>query len=216
MHRHSKALKRASGANSAASLSMISTPRIVEEDLAKWENNSAGIPERQADSRASAFEWAKILKLSTPLYADTCRITRPYMAGTQERFHVPCPHCEHFQPLEWSNFQANINPENPYDAHFTCAACGAVIEHRDKIAIVPPELETSAEKKLATIQANTTADVNPFGGKFDLLVEARLSSTKRWYMSGDPARIEGLEFAYLAGEEGPQAETRASFEVDGV
>ncbi len=58
--------------------------------------------------------------------------------------------------------------------------------------------------------------MSPFGGKFDLLVEARVSSTTRWYMSGDPAQIEGQEFAYLAGEEGPQTETCAGFEVDGV
>lgn len=125
-----------SGANSAASLSMVSTPRVIEDDIAKWEPNAAGDPERQADNRASAFEWAKIFKLSTPLFADTCRITRAYRAGTQERFHVPCPHCDHFQPLEWQNFRASIDPEKPEDAHFTCVACGCAIEHRHKSEMV--------------------------------------------------------------------------------
>lgn len=125
-----------SGANSPASLSMISVPRQVQDDLSKWETNAGGDPEKQADSRSAAFDSAKILKISTPLFAKTCRIHRAYKAGTQERWHVPCPHCGHFQPLEWPNLQANIDPENPADAHFTCVACGCAIEHRHKRAIV--------------------------------------------------------------------------------
>ncbi|MEK9754326.1 MAG: terminase gpA endonuclease subunit [Rhodospirillaceae bacterium] len=125
-----------SGANSPASLSMITVSRQVQDDLAKWEHNAGGDPERQADSRSAAFDWAKILKISTGLFAKTCRITRAYLAGTQEQWHVPCPHCEHFQPLEWANLQANIDRDNPADAHFTCTACGGVIEHRHKVAMV--------------------------------------------------------------------------------
>ncbi|MEN6306105.1 MAG: terminase gpA endonuclease subunit [Armatimonadia bacterium] len=125
-----------SGANSPASLSMISTPRIVEDDLAKWESNPAGDPEKQADNRAAAFEWAKILKISTPLYAKTCRMTRAWKAGTQERWHVPCPHCAHEQPLTWENFLANLDHEKPEAACFSCVSCGGVIEHRHKIEIV--------------------------------------------------------------------------------
>ena len=34
--------------------------------------------------------------------------------------------------------------------------------------------------------------------------------------SPTPAQIDGLEYAYLAGAPGPQTETRAGFEVDGV
>ncbi len=125
-----------SGANSAASLSMVSWPRQVQDDLSKWEHNEAGDPERQADARSAAFDWAKIFKISTPLHARTCRITRSYLAGTQERWHVPCPHCEHYQPLEWRNFQATIEQDNPGSAHFTCVSCGGVIEHRHKADIV--------------------------------------------------------------------------------
>ena len=125
-----------SGANSAASMSMVSWPKQVQDDLSKWEPNVGGDPERQADGRSSAFEWAKILKISTPLFKKTCRITRAFDAGTKERWHVPCPHCDHFQPLEWSNFEVNIDPDAPGDAHFTCVSCGAVIEHRHKTAII--------------------------------------------------------------------------------
>lgn len=93
---------------------------------------------------------------------------------------------------------------------------GKPINVPPKFLLVPPELETSAEKLLATVQPKNTADVNPFGGKLDLAVEARLSSATRWYLIADTAAIDGLEYAYLAGEEGPQVESRAGFEVDGV
>jgi len=44
----------------------------------------------------------------------------------------------------------------------------------------------------------------------------RLPSAARWYVAADPAQVEGLEYAYLQGEEGPQVETKAGFEVDGM
>ncbi|SOC15268.1 prohead protease/major capsid protein fusion protein [Stappia indica] len=85
-----------------------------------------------------------------------------------------------------------------------------------KFLVVPPELETQAEEILAAIQPTRTDDVNVFGGKLELVVEARLSDVNRWYVAADPATVEGLEYAYLMGSEGPQTESRAGFEVDGV
>lgn len=93
---------------------------------------------------------------------------------------------------------------------------GRPISVAPKFLLVPPELETEAETILAAIQPTKTADVNPFGGKLELLVEARLVDAARWYVTADPATIEGLEYSYLQGSEGPQTESRAGFEVDGV
>ena len=84
-----------------------------------------------------------------------------------------------------------------------------------KFVLVPPALETSAEKLLSTIQAATTSDVNPFASLM-LLVESRLTDAAQWYVSADPAEIDGLEYAYLEGAPGPQIESRNGFEVDGV
>ena len=64
-------------------------------------------------------------------------------------------------------------------------------------------------------QATATTDVNPFA-QLSLVVEPRLVSTTRWYLVGSPSEIDGLEFAYLAGAPGPQIETHAGFEIDGV
>lgn len=119
-----------SGANSPASLSQVSMPRQVQDDLAKWEMNAGGDPETQADSRSRAYEFAKLLKTSTPLVEPGCRITRSYEAGSQERYYVPCPDpdCGEMQTLEWENMLADLDEDHPEDAHFTCVACGQRID----------------------------------------------------------------------------------------
>ncbi|MET4129991.1 prohead protease/major capsid protein fusion protein [Roseovarius sp. MBR-6] len=82
--------------------------------------------------------------------------------------------------------------------------------------LVPPALETTAEKWLASIAPATAADVNPFSGSLSLVVEPRLSGATRWYVTADPGEIDGLEFAYLSGAEGPQVVSRSGWDVDGV
>ncbi|MAA99707.1 MAG: terminase [Stappia sp.] len=127
-----------SGANSPASLSQVSMRRQFQDDLSKWEMNAAGDPEGQADSRSNGFEFAKILKLSTPLIMPGCRITRSYEAGSQEKPHVPCPHCGHMQVLTWSNMLEYLDEDAPENAHFVCEDpdCGGIIEEHHRKAML--------------------------------------------------------------------------------
>ena len=126
-----------SGANSAASLSQVTMPRQVQDDLSKWERNAAGDPEVQADSRSRSVSFAKIFKISTPLISPGCRITRNLEAGSYERPYVPCPHCDVYQVLEWSNMLAALDEERPEDAHFTCVACEQPIREADRARMLP-------------------------------------------------------------------------------
>jgi len=93
---------------------------------------------------------------------------------------------------------------------------GQPIRVTPKHLMVPPALETEAEKWLAAVSAAKAADVNPFSGSLSLVVEPRLASTTRWYVTANPAEIDGLEFAYLAGGEGPQVESKSGWDIDGV
>jgi phage terminase large subunit GpA-like protein len=124
-----------SGASSSASLSQVTMFRQVQDDLAKWDMNNAGDPETQADSRSRAVEFAKIFKISTPLVLPGCRITRQFEAGSQEEYHVPCPHCGHEQTLDWENFLSNLDEDRPENACFSCIECGGVIQefHRPEM-----------------------------------------------------------------------------------
>jgi hypothetical protein len=83
-----------------------------------------------------------------------------------------------------------------------------------KYVLVSATKETEAEKAITAIQATQTSNVNPFSA-LSPVVEPRLSGNP-WYVVADPNEIDGLEYAYLEGEPGPQMETRAGFEVDGV
>lgn len=83
-----------------------------------------------------------------------------------------------------------------------------------RFLLVGPDLETWAEKLLTAIQAATTADVNPFGGKLSLIVEPRLTGPG-WYVFGDPATAPVLEYAYLSSAQGPQLSSRDGWETLG-
>lgn len=93
-------------------------------------------------------------------------------------------------------------------------ASGQLIAVAPKFIVIPSELETATEKLLTAIQAAETANVNAFAGKLTTVVEPRFTSGTAWYLVDNA--IDGLEYAHLEGEAGPQIETRAGFDVDGV
>lgn len=95
-------------------------------------------------------------------------------------------------------------------------ANGDLVSIVPKYLIVPAALETAAEQLLATITATTANDVNPFGGKLELIVEPRLKSATAWYLSADPQQFPSLEYAHLEGEEAPRLDQRVGFDVDGM
>jgi phage terminase large subunit GpA-like protein len=138
-----------SGANSPASLSQVTVARQVQDDLAKWTLNEAGDPEQQADSRSRAHEFAKLFKISTPLINPGCRITRSYEAGSQESYHVPCPHCGHLHVLEWANMLSNLDEAKPEEAHFSCPSCGGLIEEHHRRDMVRPDSRGGKAKWIA-------------------------------------------------------------------
>lgn len=197
-----------SGANSEASLSMISPSRQVQDDLSKWEMNNAGDPEEQADTRSKAFDWAKIFKIGTPLIKTGCRISRAYKNSTQEKFHVPCPQCGHMHTLDWENFVGNIDPDDPGSAHFTCPANGCIIEHHELRGMLG---------RGQWIAANPKAKVIGFflWTAYSLLENWEKIATKWLSVKGDPAKEQTffndwLGLAYeAAGESPPWEEIKA-------
>lgn len=84
--------------------------------------------------------------------------------------------------------------------------------------IVPPSLETEAEKLVGPIVPGRASDANPFTGKLEVIAEPRLeaNSSIAWYIASSPDQVDILEYAYLEGEEGPVIENRVGFDVDGL
>ncbi|MBS1775328.1 MAG: Mu-like prophage major head subunit gpT family protein [Bacteroidetes bacterium] len=89
---------------------------------------------------------------------------------------------------------------------------------RPKYLLVPPELETAAEKIVSAVLANTTGDVNVFANKLQVVVSDALTDPKAWYLVADPATsvIDGLVYAYLNGQEGLKTESRINWETDAL
>jgi len=127
---------KVASAGSPSDLTGTTRRLVIMDDLAKYEMTDKGDPEALAVSRASAFEDAKILRVSTAMISDTCRITRAFARSDQRYYHVPCPHCGNMAPLTWENFRARIDPERLAAAHFGCETCGCDIEHGDKERMV--------------------------------------------------------------------------------
>lgn len=78
--------------------------------------------------------------------------------------------------------------------------------------VVGPELETDAEKILATLSAATANDVNPFSNRLELLVEPRIED-RSWFVFAAPTNAPVIEYAHLSSAPGPQIAYREGFET---
>lgn len=81
--------------------------------------------------------------------------------------------------------------------------------------LVSPALETAAETMLATLASTTVAEVNPFAGRLQLLVDVHLSGNA-WWVFASPDQLPTLEYAYLSSAPGPQLSTREGWDVLGL
>ena len=91
------------GANSAADLR--STPvrdlYLDEVDNFPMDVDGEGDPSKLAEARQTTFARRKRLRSSTPTTKGMSRIESAFDGSDRCRYHVPCPHCGSYQPLEW-------------------------------------------------------------------------------------------------------------------
>ena len=93
---------------------------------------------------------------------------------------------------------------------------GVLINVVPRWIVVPAALETLAEQTVTAIRAVQVENVNIWSSLLGVVVEPRLTDAKKWYLVADPAQIEGLEYAYLDGEQGPQIFSEIGFDIDGL
>lgn len=92
---------------------------------------------------------------------------------------------------------------------------GGLIAVTPAYLIVPAELETTAEQLITQIRPVVVGEVNPFSTLVGVVVEPRLPQYG-WYMVASPGEVDGMEYAYLSGQPGPQVEAQLGFDVDGL
>nr|WP_188475601.1 Mu-like prophage major head subunit gpT family protein [Primorskyibacter flagellatus] len=90
-----------------------------------------------------------------------------------------------------------------------------LINVQPKYLLVGPELESHAERLLASIYPATTDDVNVFGSKLSLLVEPRMTG-EDWFVFADPARIAALQYGYLSSAQGVQIQRAEAWSTLGL
>ena len=105
---------------------------LIVDELDEFASNltSGDDPVEMLDGRTSSFPGVyKRLYISTPTIAGLSRIADKWEESDQRRYHVPCPHCGHYQPLEWKGLMWT---KDLTECWYTCRECGAVIEEHEK------------------------------------------------------------------------------------
>lgn len=127
------------GGNSPNSYAQRSVRYLIMDDLDRFppEVGAEGDPVALAKGRTKAFARAKRLFISTPTVKGESLIERGHAESDQRRYHVPCPHCGHSQPLEWGGAEAahgikwSSGPDG-IDAWYVCAKCAQPIYEHQK------------------------------------------------------------------------------------
>lgn len=120
-----------SGANSGSSLRSMPIKHVLcdEVDDFPWEIGGEGDPLGLIQRRTANFMQRKVLLISSPTVKEASRIEDEYEASDRRLYHVPCPHCETYQPLTWANLRWD---KALTWARYICAECGAEIDEHHK------------------------------------------------------------------------------------
>lgn len=137
------------GASTAASFRRVSRRVLLLDEVDGYKPNvdDEGDPIELAKRRTEFYWNRKIVAGSTPKLAGASRIEEMFAKGDQRRYYVPCPECERMDCLVFrrehaddegravGHFMKWDRPDGS-DAHFVCIGCGAVIEEKDKRAML--------------------------------------------------------------------------------
>jgi phage terminase large subunit GpA-like protein len=132
------------GGNSPNSYAQKSVRMLMLDDFDRFPEviGSEGSVVTLAKGRTKAFPRAIRAYISTPTLIDGL-IDRQYKAGDQRRYHVPCPHCNELQPLEWGGkdvahgMKWTLLPTGEVvSVRYVCRECGAEIKEHQKPAML--------------------------------------------------------------------------------
>jgi phage terminase large subunit GpA-like protein len=129
-------------AGAAANLAEIPARYVFCDEVDRMEASvdSEGDPVELAEARATTYEgMCKLYHVSSPTTVASSKIAPLYEMGTQESYHVPCPHCGHLHALEPENFRYDYDTDsdNVDRAWFVCPDCGCEINESDKASMLP-------------------------------------------------------------------------------
>ncbi len=115
-------------------------------ELDKWSLNISqeADPAELVRERVKAFATYKIVNESTPTLTDQSRIAASIAESDDRHFHVPCPRCGAYKPLEFDCIQwpqgpqgQEIKPSEAVElAYYKCQVCDGRIDSQEKPAMI--------------------------------------------------------------------------------
>lgn len=123
-----------SGANSSSPFASTAGRVVVLDEFDRMPDNvdKEGSPLGLIEARTSTFgDRRKIFVLSTPT-TSASKIAALYKETDQRMYHIPCPHCNELQVLDWDNFKYERLGEDNYRCTLFCLHCASEIEERHK------------------------------------------------------------------------------------
>lgn len=109
---------------------------LIVDELDEFASSlvSGDDPVALLEGRTSAYPTThKRLYISSPQVQGVSRIESLWLGSDMRRYHVPCPHCGHAQPLEWSGLHWSPDATSVW---YTCRECGACIDEHHKPAML--------------------------------------------------------------------------------
>jgi phage terminase large subunit GpA-like protein len=123
-------------AGSPARLKSTTVKKLLVDEFTEFAANlqTGDDPQMMLEDRTSAFPSTyKRLYVSSPGIKGLCRTDDLYQKSDQRRYHVPCPHCDEMQPLEWSGLHWNSDGSH---VRYVCRECGCEIEEHHKTDMI--------------------------------------------------------------------------------
>jgi phage terminase large subunit GpA-like protein len=121
-----------------------------------------------AEARTTSHEGEqKVYIVSTPTIEDHSEIDDQFERGTQEAYHVPCPHCDELHELVLDNFRHHQDEISGIvdRAWFVCPHCGCEIEESHKGSMLRDEPMGGKAKWVPTSLGDgetVSLDINAF------------------------------------------------------
>lgn len=124
------------GANSARGFRRVSRRVVLFDEVDGYPASTSEGDQIKLGIKRSEYYWnRKIGLISTPTIKGFSRIEKWFELSDQRRYFVPCPHCEHYQVLRWTQMKWEKDAEGnglSETAAYECENCQKLIPHSMK------------------------------------------------------------------------------------
>ena len=125
------------GANSSVGLRSKPIRFLILDEIDAYPGSIAGEGDPVSLTLARARTYGnrrKVFAASSPTIAGESRIEQMFESTDKRYYHVPCPHCNHYQILLWPRIK--WRDDDPETAYYECDKCEEPIYNHDKTTML--------------------------------------------------------------------------------